>query len=248
MNPPSINPRSLRQLLQAYTLRLQQREREQLAKLLPHLVGFRFVVLVQDEAQLPQALWLKAELTGRLAHCWVMATRSGSQMDLQVRTEQLPIATHSVDAVIVCHGLEQSEQPHQLLREIDRILCERGQLIVLGYNPLRPSALARQLAWPWRRSALRGGLTPARVTDWLGLLDFEVVALHCYGSFRPALQLPQWAQRVLAPLRPAYVIAARKRRLPMTPTGLLRRNRRLPASPAAVANVSSARSHLRVVK
>ena len=78
------------------------------------------------------------------------------------------------DAVLLAHSLETHENPHGLLREVDRILRPDGQLIVLGFNP--------RGIWGLRRLIARGGFPPGarhlisdhRLTDWLRLLNFRV--------------------------------------------------------------------------
>ncbi|MBR6000728.1 MAG: class I SAM-dependent methyltransferase, partial [Oxalobacter sp.] len=48
---------------------------------------------------------------------------------------QLPYATESIDLVVLPHALDLAQSPHQLLREIHRILIPEGQLIISGFNP-----------------------------------------------------------------------------------------------------------------
>ena len=60
--------------------------------------------------------------------------------------EQLAVATHSVDAVLLPHTLERSCAPHQVLREVARILVGDGQVIILGLNPGGPLGLRRVLS------------------------------------------------------------------------------------------------------
>jgi len=48
--------------------------------------------------------------------------------------EFLPFADKSMDIVIAPHVLENSDNPHQTLREIERILIPEGFLILSGIN------------------------------------------------------------------------------------------------------------------
>jgi len=87
--------------------------------------------------------------------------------------EHLAVASDSVDAVLLPHTLETTANPHQLLREVDRVLRPEGRLIVLGFNS--PSW------WSLRQKFSDGGFLPGvdhfqghhRVTDWLHLLGFH---------------------------------------------------------------------------
>ena len=47
----------------------------------------------------------------------------------------LPIETNSIDLVLLPHILEFSSNPHQILREVQRVLMPEGHVIVCGFNP-----------------------------------------------------------------------------------------------------------------
>jgi SAM-dependent methyltransferase len=105
-----------------------------------------------------------------------------------IRTDpsRLPIATDSIDAVLIQHTLDF--YPHQVLREADRILIPEGRLIILGFNPWSLWGL-------WRVFRRRSGRVPwcgrflslGRVTDWLSLLGFDVESTDAL-MFRPPLR------------------------------------------------------------
>ena len=103
--------------------------------------------------------------------------------------EQLPLETDNVDLVVASHLLESSIDPHQVLREIDRVLVPEGQLILIGFNPwslMRSgSALRKQIDLPIK----------SRVKDWFSLLGLEVMELQHLG-FRPGLQNEKIYQRL----------------------------------------------------
>ena len=48
---------------------------------------------------------------------------------------ELPFATQSLDLVVLPHVLEFSAAPHQVLREVERVLIPEGQVIICGFNP-----------------------------------------------------------------------------------------------------------------
>ncbi|WP_368666119.1 class I SAM-dependent methyltransferase [Dechloromonas sp. H13] len=86
----------------------------------------------------------------------------------------LPFAAHSTDLVVLPHVLEFSQDAHQILREIERILIPEGQLIVLGFNPVSLWGLRNRLdrsgSFPWHGAYI----SLPRLKDWLKLLGFEV--------------------------------------------------------------------------
>ncbi len=228
---------------------LLARERRELQSLLPQLTGYRFAQIGRWNG-LQEWLSKALQADGGRVQYWVVDAQGGGA-SIRGRPEQLPIASQSVDAVFLPHCLEQARSSHRLLREVDRILCPHGQLIVLGFNPLSPWSLAHRLQRVLRRQPLTSRFYgPLRVGDWLGLLDFEVQELRRYGSlWGRRLQSP-WAARLTAPLAQAYVIFARKRVVPLTPARLRwRQPPKIGAIAMPEARVSRARgAHLRLVK
>ena len=107
----------------------------------------------------------------------------------------LAIANQSIDLILMPHVLEFSPAPHQILREVERILIPEGHVLITGFNPFSLwggyHALRRgDDAYPWRGTFI----SLLRVKDWLALLGFEVVAgkLACYA---PPLQSEKWMAR-----------------------------------------------------
>src|SRR2546428_8110024 len=47
---------------------------------------------------------------------------------------QLPLASQSVDLVVLPHVLEGHEHPHEVLREAERVLMPEGQAVISGFN------------------------------------------------------------------------------------------------------------------
>jgi SAM-dependent methyltransferase len=106
----------------------------------------------------------------------------------------LPIAANSIDLVVLPHVLEFSANPHQVLREVARVLMPEGQLLIAGFNPWGP--------WGWRRAFDRRSGYPwngrfimlARLKDWLKLLELEITGGQtcCY---RPPFATEKSLQR-----------------------------------------------------
>ena len=107
--------------------------------------------------------------------------------------EEIPLPDNSVDFILLHHVLEFSENPHNVLREVVRVLAPRGQLLIVGFNPwsvfgLR-GAIERlfRLSVPWAQH----GLSTGRLTDWLYLMSCEPS-----GFARGFYTLPVQNQRV----------------------------------------------------
>ncbi|GAB4176002.1 MAG: methyltransferase domain-containing protein [Rhodocyclaceae bacterium] len=103
---------------------------------------------------------------------------------------RLPFAATSIDLVVLPHALEFSEHPHQILREVERILVPEGQVVITGFNPFslwgaRRFLTRRPAPFPWHGNYL----SVMRIKDWLALLGFEM-QLGCFGCYAPAIQGP----------------------------------------------------------
>ncbi|EED36646.1 generic methyl-transferase [Luminiphilus syltensis NOR5-1B] len=112
--------------------------------------------------------------------------------------EELPFETESVDVVVALHALDVSEDPHQALREIRRVLTPHGHLILVGMNPRSLLGGLRRLQSARSQSPWRGisPVSPHKAQDWLSLLDFNsdharhklVVPTSTRGRLRGVLQ------------------------------------------------------------
>ncbi|AGH82158.1 type 11 methyltransferase [Psychromonas sp. CNPT3] len=145
----------------------------------------------------------------------------GDGIGLYAELDQLPLQDSCIDLCILSHELDFSNDPHQLLREIDRVLTIDGVLIVSGYNPLSGFGL-RLLCTPKKVQTARL-FAPSRVIDWLHLLGYEIKEqqhfnfLSYAGKYAFFMHLERFAQRYLPLLCSTYFIVAKKRSSPITP-------------------------------
>ncbi len=96
--------------------------------------------------------------------------------------EHLPVATDNIDLVVASHVLELSDDPHQVLREIDRVLVPEGHCILIGFNPYSISRISHLIRSGFKRkNNLYKMRSVPRVRDWFSLLGFEVVDVHYMG-------------------------------------------------------------------
>jgi SAM-dependent methyltransferase len=91
------------------------------------------------------------------------------------KADALPFAQYSLDVVVLPHILEFEENPHDILREVERILIPEGHLIILGFNPMSLWGIwhwffaGREIA-PWCGKFL----SILHIKDCLSLLGFEL--------------------------------------------------------------------------
>lgn len=130
-----------------------------------------------------------------------------SRVALVTDAAALPFPPASLDLVVLPHTLELSADPHQVLREVERVLVPEGRVVISGLNPaslwgLRQGRgrLANRIGLP----SLGGvrlylpeageSIGPWRLRDWLRLLGFEVESER-FGCYRPAVRTEKWLQR-----------------------------------------------------
>lgn len=154
---------------------------------------------LQCGGPLPDAL--RANRMPHPIRAWQGAINPGEQRGSFVQIahfEELPFDSRSLDLVVLPHVLEFAQDPHQVLREVDRVLRPEGRLIVTGFNPVSlwglrevvPRALVRPLL-----PAQAHPIVLHRLRDWCKLLSFEIDATH-YGCFRLPLGSRAWLDRM----------------------------------------------------
>jgi SAM-dependent methyltransferase len=137
--------------------------------------------------------------------------------------EDLPIKTGSIDACLLAHTLDFSADPHQVLRETERVLTEDGWIIISGFNPFSLVGLGKLMPHvrhrlPWSARMF----SPERVSDWLHLLGFEIIYMDgfAYSALTRHSRIHDWRENVGhrcgSRLASIYMIAARKRTIPLT--------------------------------
>lgn len=138
----------------------------------------------------------------------------------------LPIASDSVDVVLLPHTLERAQEPEQVLREAERVLHGEGHVVVMGFHPFGSWGLLRYTGMrrPWHGRFL----SLWRLRIWLRVLGFEEVSVRHY-LFRPPFAsramlhrfafLDRLGWRLSAG---AYMVVARKRVFAMTPLRMMR--------------------------
>jgi SAM-dependent methyltransferase len=108
---------------------------------------------------------------------------------------QLPIASASLDLIVLPHVLEFCADPHRVLREAERVLMPEGQIVIAGFNPLSFWGMRRLLGgrrheYPWRGEFIN----LLRLRDWLKLLSFELNGGK-FGCYAPPFSQAKWLQR-----------------------------------------------------
>ncbi|MRD71773.1 methyltransferase domain-containing protein [Rhodocyclus tenuis] len=116
-------------------------------------------------------------------------------VDARCDLRQLPFPAASIDLIVMPHVLEFCSGPHQILREVERVLIPEGQLLITGFNPFSLWGLRRRLprrpdGFPWNGDYL----SLVRLKDWLKLLGFELDR-GAFGCYAPPFNDVDWLRR-----------------------------------------------------
>lgn len=158
------------------------RERRWLDGAVPDIFGYHALQL-----GLPQFDLLRES---RIVHRLRVAPSGG---DLSAQFHELPFDAQSIDLALLPHLLEFSDKPHEILREVDRVMRPEGRILITGFNPWSLFGVKKLWAsrgYPWQGQFV----SLVRMKDWLQLLGFEPAdgKLACYI---PPCESEVWQQR-----------------------------------------------------
>ncbi|MBN4078803.1 methyltransferase domain-containing protein [Gammaproteobacteria bacterium AH-315-C21] len=201
--------------------RLLEAEQELLDEVLPELFGYHLI-------QLGSPTENDLLRNSRIHHCSVIdECPSAPRATCCAAVDTLPIDSDSVDVVVMPHTLEYAHEPHQVLREVDRILIPEGHAVIMGFNPW-------SLWGGWRMAGKFSDNFPwnghfrsvARIKDWCKLLGFDTLSCHHY-FYRPPIQhsgvmdklqfMERMSDRWQPPFAAGYMLLTRKRESMLTP-------------------------------
>ncbi|OOF66346.1 class I SAM-dependent methyltransferase [Rodentibacter sp. Ppn85] len=197
---PFISPTSWQQLPQgkAYCSALQNAFAPWLLKIL----GCQIVKIGALSAEIPTELPAHHQiLISEKISQNLTALLTPNKSLLQASPTQLPLIRQEINACFLANTLNFSQDPHQILREVHRVLADDGWLFLSLFNPLSPLIFKQKLGdAPFRQY-------PAwRIIDWLELLHFEI--MECKN-----LTINHNSTTLFSPLT---LIVAQKRTYPLT--------------------------------
>ena len=166
----------------------------------------------------------------------ISSSKIGQKIYMTLNTEKgnvaanplaLPFPQNTLDLIVLPHTLDISPKPHQVLREIHRVLISEGHLVIIGFNPFSMMGLSKLLFIRSQRAPwVAHFYTQRRLKDWLSLLGFKVMTVEHVGlqppiqnmRFQQRMQFLSKAERVgLGRLGGLQILVAKKRELTLTP-------------------------------
>ena len=189
----------------------------QLGKDLEHVFGY-YTVVIGPDIGLPFSRLGKTQRVFQLYSHEPSATGPGI---VEGAANALPFATDSLDALVLCHTLDTTSTPHEVLRECQRVLLPNGHLIIISFNAL---SIWGCMNWvrrllPRRKGRIRGQGS-RRLCDWLSLLGFATGDPRFLASFSPRGtgrigrlidRIDEWLVSLNSPSGTVFVMHARKR-------------------------------------
>jgi len=151
---------------------------------------------------------IDALAANRMPNKWQAATRTstadelalaagGKQIAVALDFADLPFASQSLDLVVLPHVLEFAAEPHQVLREVERVLIPEGQVIICGFNPASMWGMRQGMGRITSNDYLPTAgefISLPRLKDWLKLLNLAPSRNH-FGCYAPPFRTTQWLNR-----------------------------------------------------
>lgn len=148
---------------------------------------------------------IDALAANRMPNKWMADTRlqgltpagGASRADVILAFDELPFASQSLDLVVLPHVLEFAAEPHQVLREVERVLIPEGRVIICGFNPASlwgARQLAGRVAGPHFLPQAGEFISMPRIKDWLKLLNMGASRGY-FGCYAPPCKTEKWLRR-----------------------------------------------------
>lgn len=154
----------------------------------------------------------------------VCVDRESAYRNVVADFDELPFLEKSFDVCLLAHLFEFYHDPHQLLREVDRVMMEDGYLIITGFNPCSLMSLSRFLPHFGQGYKHKGRFfMPMRIKDWLSVLNYEVIDCDVFSPLppirmlNPDSKLSQCLSYRSSWMGGVYFLVARKRTCPLRP-------------------------------
>jgi SAM-dependent methyltransferase len=175
-------------------LQLEERRRVQIA--LDSVFGDQFLQI----GQWGEGSYASFSRTRRAA---VVDDRPDDPVDFLSALDAIAVVDDTIDVAVLPHVLETHDNPHGVLREVDRILRADGHIIILGFNPVCWWGVKHVLSRRRVPVGIQRMISERRLRDWLNLLNFSVR----HASVR----------YFQSPVARCYMLVARKELYTVTP-------------------------------
>ena len=183
-------------------------------------------------------------LATRLKEIGVADTLStNTTSDTAALNSEAVYVSDTIDSIVLYHALDFTNDCHELLREVTRVLRPGGNMLIIGFNPVSAWGLwrlfKRKRSPPWKGRFL----SVARLSDWLRLLDLQVISTERAVHFPPlssrrilnfADTFEKIGKKMKSPFGGSYYIQCVKQVVPITPIVTLSRLNKIRSASASI--------------
>lgn len=167
-------------------------EQTQIERIVANVFGYHAI-----QIGLPQYDYLKTSrisFKGRTSTLFPQAVANSAA--LVIDPENMPFDTHSIDLLVLPHVLECSSNPHQVLREAERVLMPEGRIVISGFNPWSLWGARERIPGldPLIPVPAQQQISLVRLKDWFKLLSFELDRGR-FGCYAPHCISNKWLNR-----------------------------------------------------
>ncbi len=198
-------------------------EQQRINAIVPTLFGYNAIMLGQPDFAvfLQQSTIKKRYVINEDTSCQNLENYTL----LHSRQDRLAVGSGLIDVVCLAHCLEFATNPHEVLREVYRVMRADGHLILTMFNPFSLWGIWAGIAKyvhhvPWKSNFI----SIVKLKDWLALLGFDIMRVNYLGFNLPLggkTNKLSWleckAQQYELPIGAVYLIEASKRVIPLTP-------------------------------
>jgi SAM-dependent methyltransferase len=233
--------------------RLLSEEHEAIEQALDHVIGY--YLLIQSPLKQLQLHNHRMRETLNIAPVLELGAPANTVV---AAMDELPFDGDGLDAIVLHHTLDLSENPHRDLHEVARTLLPSGKLIIVGFNPWSTWGLRRPFVKRNRAPWAARFISPARIEDWLKVAGLTLDKREFVG-FDVPLQSDRWRSRcgglgrgmqsINLPFGCVYVLTATKqtrRYIPIKPRWSAAKVRVPPLTKPTIKEVGFTSNHEKI--
>ncbi|MDO5055591.1 MAG: class I SAM-dependent methyltransferase [Pasteurella oralis] len=143
----------------------------------PKILGYQLLKLGGLSAEITCDLFLPHQIivSPQMTNTLKKLSQQQNTSLIQAELTALPFIENSIDACLLANILNFSQDPHQILREVNRVLADDGYLFLSLFNPISPLLFKHYLNKKAHDKLLARHYLPWRIIDWLALLNFDIL-------------------------------------------------------------------------
>lgn len=142
-------------------------------------------------------------------------------------SKKLPFEDNSHDVIVLSHGLEYTQNPYLLMREIDRIATDDATIIVIGFNKYSIWSIFKIFLSdaPWNINFL----SPYIIKEWFNILEYKMNFNKTFGvipylgkNITDLLEYFKFIHKIFQnKLGGLFVLSYKKKVVPLTPQKII---------------------------